>query len=295
MFFAHASETFPGRSHPRHSLWSRHVERSRNISRYSLVTAATSKSSALVETRVMKSAKDTVVVFDIRNFSAHRYRLGLRKNRGAKLVKKLIEDLLRCAIKLLGDSENPKKEHLLNYTGDGFVLVVRGSKNQLRTLRWISEFREKVLERIEAYNDELERTFPKIKAELKRLDFGIGAHFGIVIPFKFKTFGGEHRDAFLGSVVNVASRVEQCTKDHACNVICTRELWDEALKYTRDERHRKELEAFRTPLGSHRLRGFPRFFQLYCLKTGFHNRVSVDKKRKGQSANLGKTHRYRDS
>ncbi|MBI5820554.1 MAG: hypothetical protein HZA88_16430 [Verrucomicrobia bacterium] len=219
--------------------------------------------------REITPQKDTIVVFDIRNFSAHRYHLGLPENHhGAKLLTDLIQHLLNDAVSLLGKSSDRKREHLLNHTGDGFVLVIRGPKNQLKALQWISRFREKVSGHIEEYEEKLGEQFPNIKDELKPLDFGIGAHTGIVRTFDFDNFG-TRTTAFLGSAVNIASRIEQYTKNYASKVICTWILWKEARKSIK-EANRKNTNGFCIRRGFQRLRGFPKRFDLCCLKVGFH-------------------------
>jgi class 3 adenylate cyclase len=219
----------------------------------------------------------TVVVFDIRNFSAHRYHLGKSENPGGgSLLKELVKDILNVAVDLLKSQDKafpPDENHLLNHTGDGFVLVVRGPKNALIALWWISEFRDRVSARIKKYDKQRRKDFPNV--ELEPLNFGIGAHSGVILPLEFKTFGEKRQDGFLGTAANIASRVEQCTKDHFCNVICTKLLWDCALKFIK-EQHHKKTEVFRQILGRHRLRGFPTPYMLYCLERGFHERVTRD-------------------
>jgi class 3 adenylate cyclase len=205
--------------------------------------------------------KDTVVVFDIRNFSAHRYHLGLKANRGAKLLEQLIINLLESAVRLLGDTDR----HLLNYTGDGFVLVIRGPENQLKTLQWINKFRDNASELIKEYEEELKKKFSTIKADLNSLDFGIGADTGIIRSFEFTGFRGRRERVFIGSAINVASRVEQCTKDYGYRVICTARLLDEVEESHRDIIKKKYAQS----LGKQRLRGFPKPFELYSLKAGF--------------------------
>ena len=121
------------------------------------------------------------------------------------------------------------------------------------------------------YDNQRRKEFNKVK--LDPLNFGIGAHRGIIMPLKFKTFGGRCRDGFLGSAANLASRVEQCTKDHSCNVICTKLLWDHALKFIK-KRHHKDTRNFRQSLGRHRLRAFRNSYTLYCLEPGFHERIT---------------------
>lgn len=88
-----------------------------------------------------KKPLDTIIVFDIRNFSEHRWRLA---NEGhASLLTKFVNDVLNNAVELL---ENRRKEFdlvpepILNHTGDGFVLILRGPKNPFLAILWISEF-----------------------------------------------------------------------------------------------------------------------------------------------------------
>jgi class 3 adenylate cyclase len=211
------------------------------------------------------STNSTAIVFDIRNFSAHRHHLG-QKTGGGTLLTDLVADILNDAVNILRPKgEGPSAEHLLNHTGDGFVLVIGGRDNALKALRWIGEFRGRVAARLQRYHREKkkkfsEKEFPNI-GRLDPLKFGIGADYGVVLPFKFNSFReGEKRDGFLGTAVNVASRVEQSTKDHSCNVICTHRLWN-AVK----QLNRTDADFRAHSLGEHRLRGFPKSFTLYCL------------------------------
>src|SRR5712664_495705 len=119
---------------------------------------------------------ETVVVFDIRNFSAHRYHLGRPENPGGgSLLTQLVTDILNLAVDLLESKEkafSSEEEHLLNHTGDGFVLVVRGSRNALVALWWISKFRDRVSARMKRYDNQRRKEFKKVK--LDPLNFGIG-------------------------------------------------------------------------------------------------------------------------
>jgi class 3 adenylate cyclase len=211
-------------------------------------------------------SKATVIVFDIRNFSAHRYHLGQRKG-GGPLLAALVTDILNDAVDILKPKDDgPSAEHLLNHTGDGFVLVIRGRDNALKAFRWIGEFRGRVSARLKRYHDEKKRHFPEKRfPEIGRLDplkYGIGADHGVVLPFKFRGFlKGEKRDGFIGTAVNVASRVEQSTKDHFCNVICTHRLWNAVERLSQTD-----VASRAQSLGRHRLRGFPKSFTFYCLK-----------------------------
>lgn len=217
----------------------------------------------------MNSDNDsTVVVFDIRKFSEHRYHLGLISG-GGSLLTQLVSDLLKAAVEIVTSEQNgldKKETHALNHTGDGFVLIVRGRYSPLIALSLISEFRDFVSLRLKTYEAERAKDFPNVP--IGNLDFGIGADYGWVGEFDFKDFKGK-RKGYLGTAINIASRVEQCTKDHIVNVICTKKLKQRALECNENCNH-KEIKHFFRSLGAHRLRGFPKAITLYEFKRGFH-------------------------
>lgn len=202
-----------------------------------------------------KKIKASVVVFDIRNFSAHRYYLGLKENRRANLLQDLIMALLEAAVSLL----KPHAGHGLNHTGDGFILVVGGRTHQRDTLVWISRFREKASRLLKEYDQKLESEVPDVKAEIPSLDFGIGAHTGIVHEFDVQLFGSSPTRCFLSSTINIASRVQQFTKEYGHRVICTRDLLVPFIKASK---------SFASSLGTPRLRGIPKSYELFSLKPG---------------------------
>jgi len=219
----------------------------------------------------IKSAKwqQTIIFFDIRNFSEHRSRLAEIKH--ASLLTDFVREILNNAVELVEVRQNEFKtnlEPILNHTGDGFVLILRGEKNPLLGFLWMSEFRQQVSLKIKEYEKRIHGLFPKNPP--KKLGFGIGAHYGLAVPFRFKSFGDDaDREGFLGSALNIASRVEQCTKDHVQNVLFTGALWNNVLKIIPKE-HQEEFERFWIPLGRHRLRGFENPYMIFGLKLKFH-------------------------
>jgi class 3 adenylate cyclase len=201
----------------------------------------------------MAKIEASVVVFDIRNFSAHRYYLGLKENRKANLLQDLIVSLLEKAVSLLKPHEN----HGLNHTGDGFILVVGGESHQRDTLKWIHRFRKEASLLLKKYDQKLEKALPDVKAEIPSLDFGIGAHTGVVHEFDVQLFGSLPTRCFLSSTINVASRVQQFTKEYGHRVICTRDLIKPFIKASKE---------FSFSLGKPRLRGIPKTYELFSLK-----------------------------
>ena len=211
----------------------------------------------------------TIIFFDIRNFSEHRWRLA--ENRRAKLLTKFVREILDKTVELLEDRKGEfgmSPPPTLSHTGDGFMLILRGDRNPLLGLLWMSEFRRFVTLRLKAYEQIISGIFEKDPP--KKLGFGIGAHYGKAVPFDFKSFGSSSKTVgFIGSALNIAARVEQCTKDHVHQVIFTGALRDRVLKII-PPADQKKFEKFWTLLGQHRLRGFEKPRWLYGFKPGFH-------------------------
>ena len=211
----------------------------------------------------------TIIFFDIRNFSEHRSRLA--EHRRATLLTHFVRDILNEAVDLVKALENEFRvdsQPILNHTGDGFMLILRGDKNPLLALLWMSKFHRLVLDNIKAYECVISGIFKENPP--KKLSFGIGAHYGLALPFYFKSFGGARKiEGFIGSALNIAARVEQCTKDHVHQVIFTGALLNNALKII-PSGHKRDFDSYWTSLGEHRLRGFESPRTLYGLEPGFH-------------------------
>jgi class 3 adenylate cyclase len=220
----------------------------------------------------MVPERETVIFFDIRNFSVHRLTLGQQQQ--AKVMTQFVRAMLNHAVEILRHYAARLKndsEPLLNHTGDGFVLVIRGEANPVLAFLWISKFEEVTAMQIRNY----ERQIGKLLGEhgLPQLAYGIGVHHGPVSTFHFKGFrdkgNRESRTGFLGTPANIASRVEQCTKGSLYNVLCTKRAMDAALLYLSDD-CRDLLRRRFTFAGSQKLRGIPNAYHLYGFTGGFH-------------------------
>jgi class 3 adenylate cyclase len=229
----------------------------------------------VIKHMIITKERHTIIFFDIRNFSEHRSRLA-DKGR-ASLLTEFVKDVLNGAVDLL----NARKEQfemdpkpILNHTGDGFMLIVRGRKNPLLGLLWLSEFRRFVSSRIKSYERSICGLFTGTPP--KKLDFGIGGHYGLALPFEFKDFEGvDKRVGFIGSALNIASRVEQCTKDHVQKIITTDKLLD-AVRQSVTLSGRKRINSFIVSLGRHRIRGFDKPIKLFGFTSGFHQAWKED-------------------
>jgi class 3 adenylate cyclase len=223
----------------------------------------------------MTLERETVIFFDIRNFSIHRLTLGQKQE--AKVMTRFVRAMLNQAVEVLkyyaARLENTS-EPLFNHTGDGFVLVIRGSANPVLAFSWISKFEEVMTVQVKSYQRHIERSLGK--HELPHLDYGIGVHDGPVSTFKFKSFqdkkNRESRVGFLGTPANIASRVEQCTKELPYKVLCTKRAVDAALIYLHED-SRDLLRSRFVFAGSQKLRGIPNAYHLYGFTGGFHRVV----------------------
>jgi class 3 adenylate cyclase len=221
---------------------------------------------------------DAIIFFDIRNFSAHREFLA--RSRAARPLSSLVKALLEEASSLsksLTLSHGMTKMPLLNHTGDGFVLVLRECGSSIAAVRFASVFRETAEQLLGAY----QKTFLSTRISKEQtlpspLGYGMGLHSGKITVFKYQSIGGE-RSAFLGSAVNIASRVEGCSKDHPHPVLCTKTL---VIRATDELGKRATLgfQKYFVSLGLHNLRGLERPIELvrceprlhcYLVKHGF--------------------------
>jgi len=220
----------------------------------------------------MTVKRETVIFFDIRNFSVHRLTLG--KEQQAKVMTQFVRAMLNHAVEVLQHYATRLKndaESLLNHTGDGFVLVIRGKANPVLAFLWLSKFEEVMNVQIWNYHRQTEKLLGE--HGLPELAYGIGVHHGPVSTFHFKAFtdkkNRESRLGFLGTPANIASRVEQCTKDYAHKVLCTKRAMDAALIHFRED-GRELLRSRFVPVGAHKLKGIPNAYHLYGFTGGFH-------------------------
>src|ERR1035441_10549456 len=214
---------------------------------------------------------DAIIFLDIRNFSAHREFLA--RSKAARPLSTLVKTLLEAASSLsksFMDAHGMTKGPLLNHTGDGFVLVLRNGGSSLAAVRFASVFRETTEQLLEDYQKTVMNTrMADEHTTPPPLGYGIGLHSGKITAFKYKGIGGE-RSAFLGSAVNIASRVEGCTKDHPHPVLCTKPLLDRA-KGELGKPAALGFEEYFISLGLHNLRGLERPIELICCQPQLHS------------------------
>lgn len=215
---------------------------------------------------------DAIVFFDIRDFTSHREFLAFTHS--GEFLTRLVKKILESAVKVgteLNLSYGTKETPLLNHTGDGFVLVFRGRRCGLMALLFASRMRNIVQQHFEKYTIALEKHIQmhgKPKTRLNALSFGIGIHCGGVTIFSYQGFKGTRR-GFVGSAVNVASRIEGVTKTSAYQVVCSEQTVRDALT-SFPKTALQRLMNFFVPLPVQQLKGLSKKYPIYGCLENFH-------------------------
>jgi len=205
-----------------------------------------------------------IINFDVRNFSTH-ISYNLMKNRN-KLFK-LIIDIFDCLDKAIKQSRTiiaNKSTTFVNHTGDGFVAICYGKGKSLQSLIVSSLIANDVKILIDDYNHKNAIELLNISP----LDYGIGIHKGKIGRFEYHPeYPGDNlMVAFLGHAINVSNRVQESTKDHTFNIICSKKIYDEAISVIKDSHRETVKQKFFRELGNHKLRGIKYPVGLYGVK-----------------------------
>jgi class 3 adenylate cyclase len=219
-----------------------------------------------------------VVCFDIRNFSMHVAHLLAYGE--ADRIFKLVEKIFAClddAINACYEKIGVKDKTYVNHTGDGFVAIFYGKSKCLQGLLVASLVATGVKNLFDEYN-EATKDMPM------HLDYGIGVHRGLIKKFNYHSEYPTSKlvgVGFLGHVINIASRVQESTKDHTFNLICTKPVYDEVISII-SEKESKTIDECFFPLGRHKLPGIKRTYMLYGVRK-YKVSASFPKKLKTES------------
>jgi class 3 adenylate cyclase len=110
--------------------------------------------------------------------------------------------------------------------------------------------------------------------QLPSLDYGIGIHLGSVKKFNYSPKYPENRRilGFFGDAINISYRVQETTKDHMFQVICTKRLRGDASKVIKDE-YKDAFKGNFTQLDKHRLRGMSGPYTLYGVSIDIAKKI----------------------
>lgn len=220
-----------------------------------------------------------IVLFDIRNFSTHVSHLAAGNKGNTERIFKVVKEIFRCLDHEIRSSykvlvvDDKKVTHLI-HTGDGFVAIFYGKGRCLQGLTVACLLGQKVQKIFSEYNKDA-KTKKSIKT-LPSLDYGIGVHVGSVKKFDFCPVYPSQNEfkgiGLLGHAINLASRVQDSTKDHNFNIICTQRVYDDAI-ITTSEKNKKEVERCFSNLGEHKLKGMRKLVPLYGVNVNLGNQI----------------------
>jgi class 3 adenylate cyclase len=214
----------------------------------------------------------SIIYFDIRNFSTHVSYLS--SNRQANTIFKVITDTFESLDNIIKKSRKFVEipgDTFINHTGDGFVAIFYGKGKSLQSLYVASLLSKECLKILKEYKENFKK---EIKVELPSLDFGIGIHLGEINRFEYtpRYPGNRQILGFFGNAINISYRVQESTKDHIFQIICTKHIYDNAIKLIKNEYKDNFIECF-PKLEKHRLRGIEGHRTLYGVRTNFAEKI----------------------
>jgi len=105
-----------------------------------------------------------------------------------------------------------------------------------------------------------------------KISYGMGIHKGEVevYPFEYKLFDEDYTNyAFISNVINIASRIEQSTKDHGRKIICSKVVYANfESEYFIYKRRHIDAENYFDRLGGHKYKGVDCLIYIYGVKPG---------------------------
>ncbi|CAH2030048.1 adenylate/guanylate cyclase domain-containing protein [Trichlorobacter ammonificans] len=208
-----------------------------------------------------------IVCFDIRNFSTHVSHLVAGNQGKSKRVFEVVKELFQSldnVIRLTQSKFDFQEKTYVVHTGDGFVAIFYGKGKCLQALSVACVIGNDFSKIINIYNSDMKK-----EASLRNLpplDYGIGIHIGAVQYFNYQpVYSSDSRTqsiGLLGHAINLASRVQDTTKEHVYRIICTRRVFTDSISRI-DEEHRGKIDRYFIDLGKHKLRGMRRPVTLY--------------------------------
>ena len=120
--------------------------------------------------------------------------------------------ILNKYFKLVTDAVEENKGRIDKFIGDGVMAIFDKDETISRNCKNALQGSARITELLNELNDELS------SEDIDPLRLGIGIHCGNAIIGKMG-YGDASSDTAIGDTVNVASRLEQLTKDYSCQLI----------------------------------------------------------------------------
>jgi class 3 adenylate cyclase len=221
----------------------------------------------------MEKAVCAVCIFDTRSFTDNlRYFSQFNDDSFVRLIQVLCQNGLSLASKI--DREN---DFYFNSTGDGFILIFFGGDSSVKCYLYSLIINKINREECAKFKEE----------KNKEIRFGIGLEYGTVEKIAMKS-GARSIVTYIGDVVNIASRIEEETKNHfradiimgeSINRDIVKKLYgieyDEIVKKVKDNNDMKKVskhldtlnsvnhDMLLTFLSEHRLKGVEKQISLF--------------------------------
>ena len=213
-----------------------------------------------------------IICFDIRNFTTH---VSHHSSQDKGEIFKVIEDIFKSIEKAIKSSRTMigiTRETFVNHTGDGFVAIFYDKGRSLQSLLVASLVASDVDNLLVEYNNNIKNDM-NLKY-ISPLDYGIGIHRGGVNKIKYRPEYPRESSmiGFLGHVINLSNRVQESTKDHTFQIICTKKVHDDAISVINDK-HRETVKKYFTELDKHKFRGMNEPITLYGVKIDFAMKI----------------------
>ena len=129
--------------------------------------------------------------------------------------------ILNKYFKLVTDAVEENKGRIDKFIGDGVMAIFDKDETISRNCKNALQGSARITELLNELNDELS------SEDIDPLRLGIGIHCGNAIIGKMG-YGDASSDTAIGDTVNVASRLEQLTKDYSCQLIFSSEVAENA-------------------------------------------------------------------
>ena len=158
----------------------------------------------------------TVLTVDLRNFTYHSRQGGRDRSEGEfierfKRLCDIVKDFYELILGRLAAHASPETTTVLT-VGDGVILCYRGKNHHVQAYRTAMELRERFVPFFKSANELMGE-----RRKSTALGFGIGIHTGRFEVRHYRSFDDPNRSdpIILGDAINISTRLEGLTKDHA--------------------------------------------------------------------------------
>jgi class 3 adenylate cyclase len=204
---------------------------------------------------LVTAIESSVLVFDIKNFT-NTLRKFERKKKNEFF--KFVEDICSCGYSYYRQLSSSNSDGIhFDTTGDGFLVIFGGKYHFITSYLFGLIFDIIAAEKFEV--------FDKNNENEKKLSYGMGIETGAVKKIKIAEWKNEC--TYIGNVINIASRIQSETRNHAkANLIISENVNQLLVKKIFNKNYfelRKKVKKAKSPEETKKL-----FKELYRLNQG---------------------------